>query len=367
MYKSTTNIRLISSLAVAVTAPLPQPNQASEFETLLESWFDHCRALDLSEKTISHYAQTMGKFIWWLGEFLPEALDRPGTITPDHMTKFLIYLRTPAVTATRWGEPIRKNREKLAPGTVSSFGRVLTNFFNWLTLDRRYLDLEKSPMERISSKFSPPSRKGQAPAPTAINEIELKKLAVYLNLQSEDFTGSRDRAMILFMLDTGVRRGELLSIRYCDLDLAGGECFVTGKTGGRTVYFSRKTADIIRDFQIRFRQDYDKETTPFWITSKGRPLGYSALGRLVHGVKEATGIALHPHKLRHTFATHMADRVDPFSLQKMMGHSSISTTMRYVHLSGEQVKRAYKGNSPLETMDIGEVSAVKRRRGRPRK
>ena len=166
------------------------------------------------------------------------------------------------------------------------------------------------------------------------------------------------------MLDTGVRRGELLSIKWGDLEKERRRCKVRGKTGERFVFYSATTDKALRDYIEHHRKDQSEHPTlELWLTKDDSPVSYGNLGSMIHRLEKDSGVDFHCHSLRHSFATMLAaSGVNVFDLKNLLGHADISTTQIYVQSNPEMLQAAYRPSAPLATLDIGH-----RRRGRPRR
>ena len=204
------------------------------FQELIEEWLDYCKAAGLSKETLRDYRAFTYKFAWWWSEhtrYSEKVGSHPSDVSTKHVREFATYLRTPL--AVRWGSPVQANKQELSTTTISTYGRHLKVFFNWLEQEGY---IEHSPINR-SVKFS--NKNKQDRTIKLVAQEELNKLFTFLNQPERlrGFIGTRDLAIIALLLDSGVRMGELLSIRNCDLDLKAGRCVVKGKTGWRTAIF----------------------------------------------------------------------------------------------------------------------------------
>lgn len=210
-----------------------------------------------------------------------------------------------------------------------------------------------------------------------VKRVENEDLArLYEYLTGPDvvatFAGARNLSMISFLLDTGIRRGELLSMKIGSLNLDQLRCHVNGKTGHRYVPFSPSCRDALR----RYLQhpDYPGPINPnnpgsaetaLWLTYQGKELTYYGFSEVIRKIVRKSGVKFYAHRLRHTFATLMASRVSVFDLKDLLGHTSVSTTQIYVQQNMEHLAEVHKGNSPLSMLTVDQT--IKRARGRPRK
>jgi site-specific recombinase XerD len=110
-----------------------------------------------------------------------------------------------------------------------------------------------------------------------------------------------------------------------------------------------------------------QENSPLWLTIDRTPLQYHTVEHIFRLIKKHTGIHIHPHKLRHTFASMMAaSGADAFVLKELLGHESVATTEIYVKLNEKTLANAQQTGSPLATVNSETIVGAKRR-GRPRK
>lgn len=318
----------------------------------------------MSDKTILDYRDKVNKFFWWWKDctnYYHDIGAHPKCVTTAQATEFVVYLREHH--PDRWGivKPTNNKCGKdLSPASIASYGRTVKTFFNWLE-QRGYV--EHTPFNRAAS-FS--TRKQNKVIKT-VSELELEKLFNELTKPErlDTFTGRRDLAIISMLVDTGIRRGELLSIKRGDLDLDHNRAIVEGKTDRRVVSFS----DLCRVALTQYLAEKVLSDLPdnyaLWVTDEMLPLGYAGFGSLIRRLEAATGVDFHAHKLRHTFATTMAQqKVSLIDLKELMGHSSITTTEMYIHRNDNYLSGVQAANSPLRRLnDKGVVSIAKK--GRP--
>jgi integrase/recombinase XerD len=339
------------------------------FQELIEEWLDYCKAAGLSKETLRDYRAFTFKFYWWWTEhthYSEKAGSHPDDVSTKHVREFAAYLRTPL--AVRWGSPVPANKQELSPTTISTYGRHLKVFFNWLEQENY---IERSPINR-SVKFS--NKTKQDHIIKLVAQEELNKLFTFLNQPErlKGFLGARDLAMIALLLDSGVRMGELLSIRNCDVDLKAGRCTVKGKTGLRTAIFGSVSKSALSTYiQHPYHpfpiEDRANSTSAFWVTVDGMPLTFFGCQTVIRRIREQSGVNFHAHKLRHTFATTMANQgVNLYDLKGLMGHTDIQTTQIYLHDNVDRLSEVYRLHSPLTAIP-GLSQQVKKSRGRPPK
>jgi integrase/recombinase XerC len=168
--------------------------------------------------------------------------------------------------------------------------------------------------------------------------------------------GARDRAVLELLYGSGLRVSELCGLDLTAVDMPGATARVLGKgRKERVVPLGRRCLEALyRWLEVRpavvHRKRRTQDPRALFLTSTGRRLYPRAVQELVHayGASGAGRADLHPHALRHTCATHMLDGgADLRAIQEMLGHSSLSTTQRYAHVSMEHLMRVYDSAHPL--------------------
>jgi integrase/recombinase XerD len=169
--------------------------------------------------------------------------------------------------------------------------------------------------------------------------------------------GLRDRAMIEVLYSTGLRVSELADLRVNDVDLRMGCLRCTGKGDKeRLVPVGRKALDAIRQYLDHARPGLlsragklAPSSPQLFLSNRGRRMGRTVVWALLanYGRRAGLRLPLSPHKLRHSFATHLLERgADLRSVQLMLGHADISTTQIYTNVLEERLKQVYKAHHP---------------------
>ena len=169
--------------------------------------------------------------------------------------------------------------------------------------------------------------------------------------------GARDRAILEFMYATGCRRAELIGLDLDRLDLGSLQARVIGKRDKeRVVYFGEPCRDALRHYLDGAREKLlGNAEKPFglravFLSRQGHRISPTAVNKLVEKYVLRVGASHHitPHKLRHTFATHMLDAgADLRTIQELLGHESLVSTEVYTHVSTAGLKKAYAAAHPL--------------------
>ncbi|MBN9386472.1 MAG: site-specific integrase [Chloroflexi bacterium] len=329
----------------------------------IRHFINFCKAESLSRQSIQIYQVSLDYFYWWCTHLGNVPLD-PKEVTFEDIIEYVVYLKTPQ--EARWGLKVRRDKQKLSVASINTYMRGLKVFFNHLESKKTIV---KSPIPRDYKVFSK-----KDPLPTKFQknlaQEQITKIFTYLtdpeNLSR--YTGYRNLAIVSLLLDSGMRKGELLSIKLGDFDWENSRVFINGKSGPRTCFFSPSTEQALNFYFDDYRskqRDYMHETDPFWFTSDDHPLTYEGITTFLKTVKQKTGVHFSAHSLRHTFASLMVEKVSIYDLSKLLGHSSVAITEGYTHNSVESMQRVFTNNSPLATYDYGQLK-VKTRRGRPK-
>ena len=198
-----------------------------------------------------------------------------------------------------------------------------------------------------------PIRKVKAPkvAIGPLEPIDLDHLRLLLaTCRLKTFMGDRDRAIMLTLIDTGVRARELISIDRSEVDLITGELTVKKGKGGkpRTVYLGRKTRRAVRAY-LKHRQD---DCPPLWIGTPEERLTYSGLRQIIRRRSLKAGVPQPTlHSFRRGYAlTMLRNGVDVFTLQKLMGHADLQVLRRYLAQTTEDLRIAHAKASPADSM-----------------
>jgi integrase/recombinase XerC len=168
----------------------------------------------------------------------------------------------------------------------------------------------------------------------------------------------RDRAVLELLYAAGLRVGELVALDWQDVDLSGRMLRVLGKGGKeRMVPFGSPANAALREWLEVWEGMADRRwdaTEPVLLNNRGGRLSARSVRRIVDRYVAKASIApgVHPHTLRHTFATHLLEGgADLRAIQELLGHSSLSTTQRYTHLEIERLLDVYRQAHPRARQD----------------
>ena len=163
--------------------------------------------------------------------------------------------------------------------------------------------------------------------------------------------GLRDAAMLELLYATGLRVSELIRVRVEDLVMDAGFLRTIGKgSKERIVPFGDRARDAILAFIEKGRSEFNTKNDPhLFLSRRGRPMTRQSFWMKIVRYARTAGVTAHisPHVLRHSFATHLLENgADLRSVQMMLGHSDISTTQIYTHVTRSRLQKLYDAHHP---------------------
>lgn len=290
-------------------------DDACELRLMLEAFLDYLRLeCGLADNTITAYRRDL--------EYLLEMLFRLGVfesnrVTHDHLTDFIAQQRASG----------------RGPKTVARRISALRMFFRFLSVES---DLADDP-----SKYLDPPRAGRS-LPGCLSTEDVECLLQAPTGQSA--LRQRDRALLHTLYATGARVSEVCSLTMSRVNLNARFLNVRGKgSRERVVPIGARAIERIQDYLNAGRPELMKQPTDLvYLSKSGRRLSRTRVWELVKDYAVAAGIEpsrVHPHTLRHCFATHMLENgADIRSVQEMLGHVSISTTQIYTHVDDKRLR-----------------------------
>ncbi len=275
-------------------------------------------------------------------------------VTAQELREYLNYMRTEYTPRRINGN----NEQKLSSKTLRNIWISLSAFFSWASEEFDF----PSPMKGVPApKFT------QAQVETFTKEeIEaLLKACEYCREAQTDQrrkftmrrpTALRDRAIILTLVDTGLRASELCSLRLCDIDLKTGKVIVRhgvsgGSKGGkgRTVFMGKSTRRAVWRY-LADREDGSDPQALLFIGKSNRPMNKDGLRLVIAALGNKAKVSkCHPHKFRHTFAiTYLRSGGDLFTLKSLLGHSSLEMVEHYARIAEVDIEQAHRRASPAD-------------------
>jgi integrase/recombinase XerD len=233
-------------------------------------------------------------------------------------------------------------REKLESRTVARHLVTLRNFF-------RFAQIQELITTDPSLNLESPKIRRNLPGYLRLEEVE----RLLAQPDAKTALGLRDRAMLEVLYSTGLRVSELTGLRVTDLDAKVGCIRCIGKGDKeRIVPAGRKALGIVEKYLRDARPKLlgkSVSSQALFVNRRGKSLSRVGVWKILsaYGRRAGLRVALTPHMLRHSFATHLLERgADLRSVQLMLGHADISTTQIYTHVVEERLKQIYKAHHP---------------------
>ena len=208
----------------------------------------------------------------------------------------------------------------------------------------KYLGLKKGIIDNPFDYVTLPKKEKKLPQYLNYNEM----IEIFDVIDITDFLGLRNRLIMELLYATGVRVSELVNIKLKDIDLNCKSITVIGKGNKmRVVFFN----DVAKKYLEKYlNESMEKRKDDYLIiNNNGKKITTRGIRLIIDKVIEETSIIkkIHPHTLRHTFATHLLNNgCDLLTVQELLGHSSISTTGIYTHVTTSHIKDVYYKTHP---------------------
>ena len=264
---------------------------------LLELYISHLIARNRSARTIKCFRSILRRFLEFLGE------KHVKDVTVYDVDLFLARLREAGWESS----------------SVYTAAVAVKRFLEFLGLREGIAGFELPRRER--------------PLPRYLTQEEVAKIVA-------SCSSLRDKVIVLLLYSTGLRVSELVSLKLDDIDLERRTIRVRGKGGKeRVVFFPESLSKLLHEYI----QSLDGRSD-FLFPSRNGHIHYTTVERIVRRAAERAGVRkkVTPHVLRHSFATQsLAMGLDIREIQELLGHSSLSTTQVYAHVSRERLKRDY--------------------------
>ncbi|MCD4674123.1 MAG: site-specific integrase, partial [Anaerolineaceae bacterium] len=245
-----------------------------------------------------------------------------------------------------------------SPKTLRNVWVTLSSFYAWAALEFEITNLMKTiPAPRF--KVTPVEPFTQEEVQTMLKVCLYSREVHPGNRRSFVMrlaNGARDQAVILVLLDTGLRASELCSLRITNIDLKTGRTeikhgVVGGAKGGkgRTVFLGKATRRSVMRYLVK-REDADWPDAYLFVSKADRPFNPNSLRQLIKSIAERAEVKnAYPHRFRHTFAiTYLRSGGDLFTLQALLGHSSLDMVKRYARIAEIDVEQAHRKASPVD-------------------
>ena len=282
-----------------------------------------CKVENYSPKTIDTYKTFLGYFV----DFC-----RSCNVNSVEQIDMLVLMKY-----------IERCKARVKPITVHDYYRVVKRWLNWLV---KMGIIKENPGDKI----------GHIKYPSKIietfNEGHIQGMLTICNDGTKN--GIRNQAIILLLLDTGLRLNECASLTLRDVDIEQETIIVMGKGGKqRRVRFGKQAQKALLKYLLS-----RKDRLPnLWLTEEGAPLQKMGVEMIIRRIRDRAGISdvrCSAHTFRHTFAiNYLRNGGDVFTLQYILGHSTLDMTQRYVaSLKSEDAMNGHKKWSPVDNMKL---------------
>jgi len=308
---------------------------SNSLNRLLTDYLEYCEIeKNLAQSTVKMYDFYLMDFFTWIKTYLNKDQIFPSDIDPELIHKYRVNLNR---------RKSSKSIDGYKKSTQKTFMVAIRAFLKYLIVE---VGLNVVPPDRIILG------KEADRVPNVLNDDQLENLFSVQDLNK--LSGVRDRAILETLFSTGLRVSELVALNLDDINLKSGEFTVVGKGGkARIVYLSDSAKNWIRRY-LSTRRD---EFKPLFIRYSGKSMeendidGESlrltarSIQRMVKKYVKRSGLAVDatPHTLRHTFATDLlSEGADLRSVQELLGHSDVSTTQIYTHITDKRLKEVHE-------------------------
>jgi integrase/recombinase XerC len=278
-----------------------------------------------SEKTLTAYSNDLSRY----ANYCVNLEIDPQNASPYEVQKFIADLSAENMASASVNRTLSSNR----------------GFYKWMV---RYKKKEDNPCTALKNVKTP------ARLPSVLWEDEMSDFSA-LTDTAGILWPERDKALILSMYSAGLRISEAVSLSMENINSAFTEARITGKGNKqRYVFFSQEASGAITEYlphrTARLRMEgIEGKKGALFISRKGRPISVAGVRWIIsrYTLYSHMGKNIHPHTLRHSFATHLVNSgCDVRVVQELLGHSSLSTTQRYTHVNIENLKKVYAKAHP---------------------
>ncbi|WP_370306424.1 tyrosine recombinase XerC [Sinimarinibacterium flocculans] len=231
-----------------------------------------------------------------------------------------------------------RHRDGLQPASLQRHLSTLRGFFRHQVREQR---IAANPAQTVRA----PRARRRLPGVVAADALNAA-----LDREPTDELGVRDRAIIELFYSCGLRLAELHGLDVADVENGRSETTITGKGRRQRIVMIGAPARAAVAAWLRLRPRYAAQGEPaLFVSTRGQRLSRAAIGVRVRAWAQQAelGVRLHPHRLRHSFATHLLESSgDLRAVQEMLGHAHLSTTQIYTHLDWKRLSAVYDDAHP---------------------
>jgi len=313
------------------------------WQTVLEDYRVSLELLNRSPKTISWYLDILNRYFSFLES---NNLLKPVTELGTKESKaYLSQLKS----SSKWEDKpdIKDKKGKLSPYSIQGHVRAIKAFWGWLSREEyiKQNPLSKLPLPKVPNQLI-----------NTLTEEQIKSL--FSGIDKYTPPGMKYYCILLILLDSGVRISELVNIKLSDINPDYGSILVTGKGQKQRIVPVSKTTrkEIVRYLNQSRPQICPIDSSYLFPNSNGEHISINSVQQFLRRLAAKTGlgdIKVSPHIFRHTSATvSLTKGANVLVLKDILGHASLLTTQRYVHLMPQDLQKQHAVFSPVENLSI---------------
>jgi integrase/recombinase XerC len=274
----------------------------------------------LSQHTVVNYRRDLKQFSTFCSE--AELTDWTGVKASD-IRRFVVFL----------------NKQKLANKSIQRMLSTVRSFYRYLIREGL---VDSNPAQSVQA----PKVEKRLPATLDVDQMT----ALLDHTKQDGFISSRDRAMMELFYSSGLRLAELASLNIRDIDFGDLLVYVTGKgSKSRVVPVGKQAIAAITQWLDTREQAGYIEPQALFLSKQGKRLGVRSIQQRLQywGKQHGVSDKVHPHRLRHAFASHMLEASgDLRAVQELLGHADLSTTQIYTHVDFQHLANVYDSAHP---------------------
>ena len=312
-----------------------------QIEDLLSAYIRHLEAANRSPKTISWYTEILRRFFDFLN--LNNLAKPVGDMGKEEVRTYIRYLQS----TRKWPNSpyIKGDQGSLSPYSVQGHVRAIKAFWGWLYREEY---IPSNPLANLPLPSVPQS---------LVKTLSIDQFRRLLGvIDKHTPLGAKYYCILVLLLDTGVRIAELVNIKMADIDLVNSLVRVVGKgRRERMVPFHRVTRKELLHYIKVFRPQLSSNNSCYLFPGPdGAHISANSVQQFIRrlAIKAGLrGIKCSPHIFRHSFATaFVAKGGTNFALMDILGHSSLQTTQKYIHLQSRDLQRQHDRFTPIEDL-----------------
>lgn len=294
--------------------------QNKEYKEIIDQFYSDLLMAERNRKlTAETYKISVEEFLFWL----IEKKTHLHSVSSKDLLYYSIWRKTQGISEITLAKDL---------SAIRSFGEFLVRERIWIENFALVLDRPKSPR----------------PLPAVLSQQDVEHLLESIDTSTP--LGIRDKAIFELIYSCGLRISECCSLKIINLHMH--ECFilVSGKGGKeRVIPFGKEAHDILEEYLNFVRPNLVKEkiVAEVFVNYRGEAISRKGVWKNFKAIQKMSGLDIKVHTLRHSFATHLLEGgADLISVQELLGHSDLSTTQIYTHVSDKQLENAHKNFFP---------------------